>query len=625
MTADTVLLLKHKNIFSRERKTEPELFIYIEAIFAIPKEVPMNEQEYREAVRQIRWSDEKRKKLEAFLSKPYDPSDSANEWPESAEHHKIVVTYDSAKRTEAIELKKHKSTKLLLLGIAAALIATGGAVAAVAGNFRDRTKTLDITHENGTVLHLTDENNIPYYKCKDTIQYSLNRYDEPKTFVTPVEGGCFYYQETVSQGKEDYILMYTDFASGQSVPVCAKPNCKHDGSEFCTASSRVYAPSHLEYHDGYLYSMTTKFLHPENRDMSCSDLGIHGMVSRENDAEFHPLPPEEGRQVLLRYSPDGTQIEELHDFGSGIGVSDCIYHRGYIWCIVQLQSSGEKSENGITGDTSSFVNGGWQLWGYEVATGKTVCLANGMTLPDKNHVNNKPVDFVASGDYLYLSRDTFDWSGSTGNVVRISLLTGKEEPVVSGDDYAGGLTQEKAFCYGTRKIKGVQLSEYFTTNLLTGEKTEPRAIMKQMHSETGVMLLLYPFMDDEYIFLSKEMARVPGESTKIDLDAESESSGICVYDSNLNLVAQSDIILNMIDDMAPDTKPGVIRLTGQQLLFEYQSMLYVQEYESRLDETTGLEAAGSEKNNKCTIKRFPVSDLLNGGDAHYETVCSYEY
>lgn len=585
----------------------------------------MNEQEYRRAVRQIRWTDAKRKAIETILSRPFAASAEANDWPETAEHHKIVVTHDSAKRTEEKEMKQHKSRKLLLFGIAAAVLATGGAVAAVAGNVRNRTKTVDITHENGTILHLTDENNTPYYKCKDTIQYSLNKYDDPKTYVTPVEGGCFYYQETVDHGEEDYVLMYSDFASGQSVPVCAKPNCKHDGSEFCTASSRVYAPSHLEYHDGYLYSMTTKFLHPENRDMSCSDLGIHGMVSRENDAELHPLPPEEGRQVLLRYSPDGTQIEELHDFGTGIGVSDCIYHRGYIWCIVQLQNSGESSENAITGDYANFVNGGWQLWGYELSTGKLVCLSNGMTLPDKNHVNNKPVDFVASGDYLYLSRDTFDWSGSTGNVVRISLLTGKEEPVVSGDDYAGGLTQNKAFCYGTRKIKGVQLNQFYTTDLLTGETTEPKAILKNLTGENGIKLLLYPFMDNSYIYLSKEMARIPGESTKADIDDESEPSGICVYDFDLNMIAQSDIILNMIDDMAPDTKPGVIRLTGQQLICEYQDMLYIQEYEFKLDETTGLEAAGSEKNNRCTIKRFPVSDLLNGGDAHYETVCSYEY
>ncbi len=581
----------------------------------------MNEQEYRRAVRQIRWTDAKRKEIEAALSRPFASSEAANDWPESAEHHKVIVTHDSAKRTEENEMKQHKSRKLLLFGLAAAVLATGGAVAAVAGNVRNRTKTVDITHENGTILHLTDENNTPYYKCKDTIQYSLNKYGDPKTYVTPVEGGCFYYQETVDHGEEDYVLMYSDFASGQSVPVCAKPNCKHDGSEFCTASSRVYAPSHLEYHDGYLYSMTTKFLHPENRDMTCSDLGIHGMISRENDHEFHPLPPEEGRQVLLRYSPDGTQIEELHDFGTGIGVSDCIYHRGYIWCIVQLQSSGESSENAITGDFANFVNGGWQLWGYELSTGKLVCLSNGMTLPDKNHVNNKPVDFVASGDYLYMCRDSLDWSGTTGSVVRISLLTGKEESVVSGDDYAGGLTQDKAFCNRMRKVNGVQFYEYCTTDLLTGEKSEPKAIIRQTHSETGIQKLTYPFMDDTYLFIAREIAKAPSGDTEID----SEKSGICVYDSDLNLIAQSDIVLDSLYDLSPDTKPGVLKLTGQQLICEYQDMLYIQEYEFKLDETTALEVPGSEKNNKCTIKRFPVSDLLNGGYAHYETVCSYEY
>lgn len=585
----------------------------------------MNEQEYRRAVKQFRWSDTKRKAIEEILSKPFAASEAANDWPESAEHYKVVVTHDSAKRTEAIEMKQHKSRKLLLLGLAAAVIATGGAVAAVAGNFRGKTKTLDITHENGTVLHLTDEEATHYYLNYGSITSSMYYYEDPKSMVTPVENGCFYYQESVDQGKENYVLMYTDYATGQSVPVCAKPNCKHDGNAYCTASSNVYAPSHLEHHDGYLYSLTTKFLHPENRSMDETDLLVPelGSLTLGYDIDEHANfeKPENCRQVLLRYSPDGTQIEELHDFGNGKGISRCQYHRGYIWCLVQLQTSGENNVNAITGDYSNFTNGGWQIWGYELATGKTVCLYDAIPAPDKNHVNPMPTAFMVSGDYIYFSRHSLDWSGSTSSLIRLSLLTGKEETVVSSDEYfgAGGVSPKKVFCQGeTRRVKGVDIQTYYVLNLESGEKSEAKSVFKTPQGEQGFTYFGIAFMDDQFIYVDKEFVKKP-----VDSDSDTDVSKIYLFDDDLNTAKVIDNTIGTIDINTPDGY-NILGINGAEIACEYQGYFYIKDFTLRFNNPAFSNSSGAGKNDYA-IKRVPVSDLLNGGEAHYETVCSYEY
>ena len=448
--------------------------------------------------------------------------------------------------------------------------------------------------------------------------------------VTPTENGCYYYQETAGQGKESYVLMYRDFASGKSVPVCAKPNCKHDGSEYCTASSHVYAPSHLEYHDGYLYALTTKFLHPEKRGMNSLDFNVFVCTDPETGEAQMVESTEDCHQVLLRYSPDGTQIEELYDFGTGKGISRCLFHRGYIWCLVQLQTSGESTENTITNDSSSFINGGWQLWGYELASGKTVLLCDGRPKPGVNHVNPTPSDFSASGDYLYFCRCGTDWSGSQNALSRISLLTGREETVLRNDEYGYSFCMTKVLCKDKPKqIKSRTIPYYSVMDLITREKSESRPIFDQNYDFDGKkyqIMLTSIFMDEDYIIADGWELSDPNSNVPLGLD-ENASDKTFVLDHDLNLISITDKFVNKIDmaTLSSTESTAEFHFDGTEALCEYQGWLYVVDLSVGIKAGIGQVKEPLNGKNSYTVKRFPISDLLSGEEPHYETVYTYEY
>ena len=518
----------------------------------------MNAQEYRRAIKQIRWSDEKRAAVEAALKeKAPAAAIAAEDWPEQTHAHTVEVTHETVKRTEAFEMKQIRTRRFLLIGLAAAILATGGAIAAVAGYAaKHHNKKQEITWDNGTKLNLTNEE-CDFYSFSTDVNYLHQVYyggnsvwRNPAVNFTVTDSGCFYYKEERdhSTGKKRYTLMYKDNDSGQAVPVCARANCKHDGSEYCTASTDVYAPSHLEYYDGYLYSMTTKFLHPEHRNMNECDFDLTGYTNEDSNhgnktSTIKYIPPEECRQVLIRYAPDGTKIEELHDFGNGKGVSNCFYHRGYLWCVVQLQNSGESLENELANVSTVFVNGGWQLWGYELATGKTVCLFNGMPREDINQINASPSYLTPVGDYIYFSRIGIDWSGSQGALNRFSLLTGKEETVLRSDVVAFPLTQHKIMCKEQRTVNSRTVINTYIYDLDTGEKSASVPAFSQDYEYDGseYQLVNDTILTDQYIITSgypkSYLNRTYGVQTD---DKESEITATFILDHDFN-------VLNILD------------------------------------------------------------------------------
>lgn len=400
----------------------------------------MNRDWYRQTVRSIRWSPSKRAEIEARLREADYESESHPQPFEDWEHE--ISDPNEAYRqqrwemikSEEYDMKHRRMTRIMTIGILAAMLATGGAIGAAVAYAKKHPQTLNITWKNGITLNLTNQE----FEEPFGMKYSANaNYTSTDQIITETETGWFYhkglYDGTPSDddlrwwGDSTTTLFYTDKESGQTVPVCARPNCLHDGNEYCPATTYTYAHSYLTYYDGYLYAVTTKYLHPENR------------YSNHVAARDTSNGPDVCRQVLIRYSPDGTDITELADFGNGIGAAKCIVHRGYVWCIVQRQEYGEEVENPITHDVSRFESGGWQLWGYELATGKSAILYDAMGDPTIAHVNATPTEFMAYGDYLYFLRNGDDWSGAQG-LCRLSLLTGEvtngeEEVLITGWRY----------------------------------------------------------------------------------------------------------------------------------------------------------------------------------------------
>ena len=60
----------------------------------------------------------------------------------------------------------------------------------------------------------------------------------------------YYYNAFVNAA---YELHYLDKSTGKDVILCNKPECKHDGNEFCVGTNKKYVPFGFQLHDGTIY------------------------------------------------------------------------------------------------------------------------------------------------------------------------------------------------------------------------------------------------------------------------------------------------------------------------------------------------------------------------------------
>ena len=513
----------------------------------------MNQQQYRNAVRQIRWSPQKRAEIEELLRQKTPASAMEISSPQKA-RSRTRIKYNKHRVTEGELMASKRFRRMMWIGLAAAVLTTGGVVAGIAAYAKKHPHIRNITWENGITLNLTDQISMDVFRKWGT---------NPDPYITPTENGWFYRRtirfpndENESEWFRDndvQALFYTDRETGKSAAVCARPNCVHDGSEYCTASTKTYANSSMTYYDGSLYTVTTKYLHPEKRH-----------TQFQADDGDPAMTVDECRQVLLRYSADGTEITELAEFGNGIGTGWCTVHRGYVWCIVQRQVQGEEIENPITHNTSSFKSGGWQLWGYELSTGRSAVIFDGMGKPDINHVNQAPGALYGIGDYLYFYRFLDDWSGPQG-LCRISLVTGEvtdseEEVVIPGNHFVA-ISHSHAIRLNQRKENSAAYDDYMLVDLKTGEQKlllsaeqygdDP----KKAKSVFGIMA-----MDDRYIYAVNALNRATEEGVQ-------KSIMILDYDGNLVRQIDTDYICRSYVER---------RKTKDQSYSEYESLFYNQ-------------------------------------------------
>ena len=338
-----------------------------------------------------------------------------------------VLSYDMREvRIVDMDAKAKKRRKIIIPALIAAVLMTGGVTAAVVASHgkvviensksessqssdeSSRAKLPDNAEPVTTLgLHLTDQQDQPAARTPEF------RY----TDGYPFEAAAGWYhnscktviKHTNDTGhtwieRKDSVLCYSDKETGQTVPLCAKPECLHDGNLYCTATTKAYQESHADnsfiYYDGYLYRFTVKYIYDETG------------TAREK------MP----HTVLLRYEPDGTGITELHDFGTGGQYITPVLHRGYIWCCTAKLINFESSDTDYTGE------GGFGIYGYELATGKLVTLLEFMPEVKRSEIE-LPKSMFGSGDYLYVRCQNWVASGLYKGLSRISLVTGKSEPL----------------------------------------------------------------------------------------------------------------------------------------------------------------------------------------------------
>ena len=176
-------------------------------------------------------------------------------------------------------------------------------------------------------------------------------------------------------------ICYTDKATGQSMYLCAKPECLHDGSDYCPATSAAYHFQRLLWYDGMLYAVAEYLDAPEK--------GI-------------------SHSVLVRIQPDGTGMEEIAvlDDRGGLYNSEIIAYRGAVWVIGTVQAQlkavnyDQMLASGPGADAWGFYTG---IWHYDIARG-TLTAVSEEPANSMQGVSNLQAD----GDSIYVYKYSDD-------------------------------------------------------------------------------------------------------------------------------------------------------------------------------------------------------------------------
>ena len=258
------------------------------------------------------------------------------------------------------------------------------------------------------VIEVNTAQDSPGYVFGEDCQQQWNSWSSTIGKKSTVGVGGYYYCD---EGSALNMLFFHDDATGQTVPLCNRPDCDH--AEDCSARLN-FATDYLHWYDGNLYSLYNSgynvVLQRISPDGAIRDdigtvftmMGSGGSVM----AAFHRgyvycIPIGQGlvnhSKKLYRMSLGGGEEAELvHTFDPVIGGD--AYLRAYgNYLYILHQHYADKDANGYNGD----------LWRYDIHSGEMELVMEGMRRM-----------FAVDGQYLYYDSDT--------QVIARNLETGKE-------------------------------------------------------------------------------------------------------------------------------------------------------------------------------------------------------
>lgn len=370
----------------------------------------MKKAAYRYAVSTVRWDAEKRLSIEAALRQNVKAPEPVDD-PDEAFIETDLLSMDDVMTEEDMRMERKRIRRNVLIAVlTAAVLGAGGITAAVAMQRRggvqvdqtssgaedsrsaesqaersaaEQTHTADRIVGEGFRLHLTDQQD----------EQGMRGY-YPEECLTESEQGYYYLKKRdwdvgPRASERTYTMMFADKESDALVPLCNRPNCLHDGSEFCTATTLTYrlktGPVWL---DGYVYAVAKK---PDDR----GDIDGYG----------------EGKIVLLRYEPDGTGITEAAEimdspadsasqsgrmrFGLEADEAKLIAHRGKLWYAAGVQE--------LPSDGRALCGYRMGFYDPETGQGSTLLSADGQEYGFGGRSGFRAL--AGEGDYIYFSFD----------------------------------------------------------------------------------------------------------------------------------------------------------------------------------------------------------------------------
>lgn len=256
-------------------------------------------------------------------------------------------------------------------------------------------------------------------------------------------------------------LCYSDFASGETVYLCAKPECLHDGSAFCNATSSAYSFHSLAYFDNMLYAVATK----------------HTGSSEQPD-----------QVMLLGCQPDGSGITELavlSDFGAAFNC-EMIAHRGALWIYAAAMRETPNADTLLEKD-SVLLQSRYGLYHYDISA-RQLTWITGSTEDAVSCGADAVSDLQGAGDYVYFRQSAHAGSSLGEGLYQVDARTG----VIRGISIRGGVfwgyIADEAHVYYLMKPypaseETAKLAELHTLSLSDGTET----VSMIPRSETGLL------------------------------------------------------------------------------------------------------------------------------------------
>ena len=237
--------------------------------------------------------------------------------------------------------------------------------------------------------------------------------------------GYYYKARIKSDGGRDFEgLSYYDNATGKTIPLCSKPQCMHDGNDFCTATG-LQGDNRSVLYNGYIYR-----------------LGI-----RRTDTEF--------TIGLLRTDLQGNELSRISDIHTGLcgeirntsTIGDSVvFHYGKMF--ISFNPIADKEEERIL-----------YMVDLETGAGKEIHVPP----PENNATRLLHYSFrslMADGDFLYYTTKEARWNHpqvhddahltyDRTTMYRFNIRTGETEMISAMPDVYSSFTVNNGIIYYT--------------------------------------------------------------------------------------------------------------------------------------------------------------------------------
>ena len=173
-----------------------------------------------------------------------------------------------------------------------------------------------------------------------------------------------------------FVLSYYDTKTGKTIPLCSKPQCMHDGDQFCVATSykkeAMFQDNWDALYNGYIYRITELDTDIEGSDSKAFDYRLYRYDLQGNERSF----------ITRLYDP----IMKNDNDGTITFLSDAIFHLGKLFYT-------------MNGDSDTVG----ELYILDLESGKRKQIIIPENEDGIKRTSNAVCSITADGDYLYFA------------------------------------------------------------------------------------------------------------------------------------------------------------------------------------------------------------------------------